>query len=257
MKKIVLILVALVFCAPAIGSAADARAQGWPFHDLQRQIRQLQWQTYWLQQQIYQIQGQLSLYLDQTCKTARENNIYSCPSNCDCYKVVFVSSETYNGDLDGLTGADGKCQTLAENAGLGGAFKAWLSDATTNARDRLTHSTFPYYTPQKGALVANNWNDIVGSDMSLQSPIHFDEYGSDLLTGDAVPNPYVWTGTLPNGTVAGGSACANWTSTVDASPYGIGVGQLTKNDFYWTYDNGTLVAEVDCASLAHLYCIQQ
>src|SRR4029077_17175057 len=59
--------------------------------------------------------------------------------------IVFVSSATYGGgNLGGLTGADPKCQSLATAAVLPGTYKAWLSDDTTSAASRLTHSTNPY-----------------------------------------------------------------------------------------------------------------
>ena len=44
-------------------------------------------------------------------------------------KTVFVSSQTYDGNLGGLAGADAKCQGLADAAGLKGTFKALLLDS--------------------------------------------------------------------------------------------------------------------------------
>jgi Protein of unknown function (DUF1554) len=58
--------------------------------------------------------------------------------------TVFVTSQGFNGNLGGLAGADTKCQALADTAGLGGTYKAWLSDSTTDARNRLTQATVPY-----------------------------------------------------------------------------------------------------------------
>jgi len=41
------------------------------------------------------------------------------PSFCRCLRV-FVTSETYDGNLGGIAGADSKCQALADAAGLDG-----------------------------------------------------------------------------------------------------------------------------------------
>jgi hypothetical protein len=43
-----------------------------------------------------------------------------------------------------LSGADAKCQSEANTAGLSGTYKAWLSSTTTNAANRLNHATVPY-----------------------------------------------------------------------------------------------------------------
>jgi len=49
-------------------------------------------------------------------------------------KKVFVSSQTYVGNLGGVAGADSLCQGLATAAGLTGTFKAFLSDSGVNPR---------------------------------------------------------------------------------------------------------------------------
>src|SRR3989344_6490978 len=48
-------------------------------------------------------------------------------------KRAFVTSATYHGNLGGLAGGDAECQSLANAASLGGIWKAWLSDSSTNA----------------------------------------------------------------------------------------------------------------------------
>ena len=42
---------------------------------------------------------------------------------------VFVTSQTFTGNLGGIAGADQKCQDLADAAGLPGIYKAWLADS--------------------------------------------------------------------------------------------------------------------------------
>ena len=57
---------------------------------------------------------------------------------------VFVTSTTSGPDLGGLAGADTVCNTLAADAGLGGAWVAWLSTQSVNAEDRLTPGSGPF-----------------------------------------------------------------------------------------------------------------
>ena len=56
----------------------------------------------------------------------------------------FVTSTTHSGNLDGLTGADAECQSLAAAVGAGNrTWRAYLStqgtqsDPAVNARDRI------------------------------------------------------------------------------------------------------------------------
>jgi Protein of unknown function (DUF1554) len=125
-------------------------------------------------------------------------------------RTVFVSSALYTGALGGLTGADSKCQVLADAAGLDGTFKAWLSDSTVQAVARLTHSADAYVRPD-GVHIASSWADLV--DGTIQNPINVDERGQVVpgaawveLEGD------VWTGTTDSG-AALPTHCKDWTGT--------------------------------------------
>src|SRR6187401_2500582 len=48
---------------------------------------------------------------------------------------MFVTSDTHNGDFDGIANADAFCQSAAANATppLSGTFRAWLSTTTDDA----------------------------------------------------------------------------------------------------------------------------
>lgn len=157
-------------------------------------------------------------------------------------KQVFVSSETYDGNLGGLPGADAKCQTLATAAGLTGTFKAWLSTGTTTATSRLTHSDGPYALVDN-TKIANNWSDL--TDGSLLHAIDQDENG-DTSTAIAI-----WTGTTPTGDKSTPN-CLGWTFNTDSSKSGR-TGTLAA-DQTWTDNNAT---EKKCNSLQNLYCIEQ
>jgi hypothetical protein len=53
------------------------------------------------------------------------------------HNYAFVSSQTYDGNLGGLGGADSKCQSLADAVSLPGTFKAVLSDSNNDVSARL------------------------------------------------------------------------------------------------------------------------
>lgn len=174
-------------------------------------------------------------------------------------KTIFITSQAFNGNLGGLAGADAKCQQLADAAELDGTFKAWLSDSTTDARDRLTQATVPYRLVD-GTTVANDFTDL--TDGSLAAPINRNEQN-----GTVGERP--WTGTNSAGEacfqasggtcnltvpdpVGGGIprlACEDWTTTA-----GVGeavVGQAATSSA-WTSEG-----DRRCSDNLRLYCIQQ
>lgn len=177
--------------------------------------------------------------------------------------TVFLTSMVYDGALDGLAGADCKCQELADKQGLTGTFKAWLSDSATSASDRLTHSVVPYVDVW-GRTIANDWEDL--TDGTLDNAILVDEKGYDytdspgcdpmiLATGIAGE---VWTDTRTDGSAATGRNCMDWTDnrTSDEGGEGGFVGYYCFDTEAWT---DPTYAEVfsGCAAEKSLYCFQQ
>ena len=135
----------------------------------------------------------------------------------------FVTSDTApSANLGGLTAADGRCQTLATAVGLGGkTWHAYLSvehgpggDAGTgpiNAKDRI--GTGPWYNV-KGALIAQ---DVAALHTRTgDAALFIDEHGimiNGQWTGSVPPVEHdVLTGSNPDGTLAVGKTCADWTS---------------------------------------------
>jgi Putative metal-binding motif len=172
-------------------------------------------------------------------------------------KIIFITSQTFNGNLGGLAGADAKCQQLADAAGLGGTFKAWLSDSTTDARDRLDHATVPYRLVD-GPTVADDFTDL--TDGSLDAPINRTENGT-------VVNGRPWTGTdsageacfqasggtcnltAPTGGTIPRLACEDWTTTE-------GIGEAVTGSIA-TSTAWTSEGDRRCTDNQRLYCIQQ
>jgi hypothetical protein len=166
------------------------------------------------------------------------------PAVNDC-RVAFVSSLTFNGNLGGLTGADRKCQGLAEVAGLYNPinYKAWLSSDMGTVQWRLTHPNAVTMSVRgAGTIISDHWSDML--DGTLKNPIRFDEYGH--LTLDNV-----WTGTLKNGKKSD-SDCSNWQSSDSTVEGSYGVSSSTKT--LWT-DNQP--PDMTCDKMLRLYCIEQ
>lgn len=155
---------------------------------------------------------------------------------------VFVSSQTVNGNLGGVLGADQKCQQFATDANLGGNWKAWISDSNQSASDRLFHSTEPYVLSFDQTLIANNWDDL--TDGSIQNQFNKTQTGTNL------GGKSVWTGTNANG-ASNANTCQNWTSSNST----VSTGRRGKTDQttqQWTTENNA-----GCAAQNHLYCIEQ
>jgi len=175
---------------------------------------------------------------------------------------VFLTNGTYDGALGGLAGADLVCQRLADEQGLTGTFKAWLSDSTTSAAARLTHSVVPYVDVW-GRSIADDWEDL--TDGTLTNAITVDETGNDwggpgckeatiitMITGR------VWTDTRTDGSERGGPNCMNWTDNRNFDEGGEGglVGFYCWDTEAWTDPTYVEVAS-GCAAPRSLYCFQQ
>jgi hypothetical protein len=95
---------------------------------------------------------------------------------------VFLSGPIYTGNLGGLSGADQKCNQLAQGAGLGGTWMAWMSDASANAADRLVGDG-PWLRLD-GALIASSKADLI--DGTIGNWISVTENMITLLDGTRV-----------------------------------------------------------------------
>ena len=157
------------------------------------------------------------------------------------HNYVFVTSKTFQGNLSGLSGADTICSSAAEEAGLPGSYKAWLSDDNSNAIDRFATTTRGFVRVD-GKPFADALDDLKKG--AVDYPIQVDEHGNP-LADDAL----VFTGTIGNGKKGGGIyMCTNWSS---ATGFAAG-GYANAGTGVWT--NKTTIAE--CSDFAHLYCFR-
>jgi len=172
-------------------------------------------------------------------------------------RLAFLSSETYlGGDIDGVEGADIKCQTLAETEKFDNAnmFKAWLSDSQHSPEQDFTKDDLPIVRPD-GVRVANNWADLV-----LNGPI---EGIAITEKGELMLGKYVWTGTTPSGKLFDAAmTCQTWSSSslLDKGWRGLsGVDKLQETEWdKWVAERQWTNHSSDtCNSKLRLYCVEQ
>ena len=152
---------------------------------------------------------------------------------------IFVTSTAQTAALGGIAGEDALCAMQADEAGLEGNFKAWLSTISSSVADRLSHDGGPFVRVD-GAIVANGWADLV--DGALLASISLDAMGEP-QAGDT------WTGTLATGASYPNGDCAGFTSGSVGSAL---CGSITSTTSTWTEN---IVPA--CSSRLHLYCIEQ
>jgi hypothetical protein len=132
----------------------------------------------------------------------------------DAASSFFVTSEGMGngGNLGGLAGADAHCTALADAAGIPGkTWHAYLSTSTENARDRI--GTGPWVNT-KGVTVAADVNQLHSAENALNKDSALDETGQVVNGRGDDPNRHdMLTGSTPDGTVAAGMTCEDWTSS--------------------------------------------
>lgn len=172
---------------------------------------------------------------------------------CKRDRFVFVSSigRTPAG-IGGLAGADSLCKQFANKGGLANwqSYTAWLSDSTTDAKDRIYPGRGRYLRVDM-VPVADSWEQLFSGQ--LLKPIEIDEYGKTVHAS-------VWTGTFPDGTAAPGvDHCADWTMS-DLGKKGAYDGSSTVANAWWTLtffpNPDPEINPVGCAGERHLYCFE-
>jgi hypothetical protein len=193
-------------------------------------------------------------------------------------KTVFVTSQRFDGNFGGgqrILGypmADQRCQTLAQQAGRSGTYKAWISGRVDTGAGPLTHgvvhrfaqSSGPYVLVN-GTKVADNWADL--TDGSLDHAIDLTEQGTAVG-----PEARVWTNTTSGGQAwdnarhcaAGISSDESgmWTWTCGAPGWTAGdcrfqsgkYGDAHSTSGSWT---GTANSNTGCDETLRLYCFEQ
>jgi len=134
-------------------------------------------------------------------------------------EMTFFVSSTGSGDganLGGLDGADAICQRLAEAAGsTGKTWRAYLSTATVNARDRI--GAGPWHNA-KGVLIAASIDDLHDPAKNMiTKETGLTEAGAIVPGRGDQPNQHdILTGTNADGT-ANENTCGDWTLNGEGS----------------------------------------
>ena len=156
---------------------------------------------------------------------------------------IFLTENTYSGNLNGIEEADAICQAEAEAAELNGKYIAILSDSNVNIIDRIKDGNF---YDVLDTLLANDKNRLFNSVYT-----GIDHYADG--DQDSTENCYVWSGTDKSGKLVtsygNNYACSDWKSSSSSVRGALGECGTTGN---WIYKFGSKA----CNSDLHLYCVQ-
>jgi len=139
------------------------------------------------------------------------------PASYPGKRIVFVTSQAGDGNLIGWrprctgrsTGLEAADCICAEHAtlwgGLSGTYRAWLSDSSQSAADRLAHATVPYVN-RRGEEIAASWEGLL--TVPCTGLLDYDEAGTP-----AASIGLVWTGSESSGALGDpAQTCEDWTS---------------------------------------------
>lgn len=163
---------------------------------------------------------------------------------------VFVSSQKYDGDMNGVSGADQECDRLARAAGLSSRdYKAIMGDDTDSALSRITirGPIYRFKSATESEFVALNSSDFWSSSKDLLNSISYDEKYVQVTS-----NEDVWTGTSVTGGVTLNDNCNEWNSNSSSASSVGTAGRVGSVDLLWT-DNGVQT----CNETFRIYCISQ
>ena len=182
----------------------------------------------------------------------------NCAAMCrHAPRLVFLTSASYTGDLDGVAGADKTCNELAATSpGLTGTYRAWLLVDGQTLADRFPEFAEPVawnFTNLGADLLAKSFQELVA--LGPASPVAYTELGAP--SSDV----RVWTNITAAGAAAGGD-CDQWTST-EGAPALVGhsgllpdqgpMAQQWHDERWWTDFIGFKRV---CTKPCYLYCIQ-
>lgn len=168
-----------------------------------------------------------------------DQTTYSCAA-VNRKRVVFATSQTFDGNLGGIAGADAKCMAAAAAvpALASKTFRAWVSTASSSPA--ATFTSDGSFVTVDGAVIGDSFNNV--REGTLMSTITTE-------TGASV-SVNVWTGTDENGFNVSGEDCNGWTDATASYQ-----GQRGNTDFlqyYWSSNDWK-----DCDHHSALYCFEQ
>jgi hypothetical protein len=173
-------------------------------------------------------------------------NVFVTANFAPAPNYFFVTSGVFTGQLDGLDGADKKCQMAADAAGLGGKYVAYLSSINGNT---------PINAPSRVGN-ARGWRLTTGENF-LRKIDEFHAGGmlvppsTTELRAPIPPNQLTlaWTGTSGQGTYL--SACSPSAAFI---PWAGTSGEAMMGNALAMSSQAVAVSANRCASAARLYC---
>ncbi len=179
---------------------------------------------------------------------------------------VFVTSASGTGDLSawadaggktGLEAGDAICQAAADNAGLSGTFRAWLSDTNTDAychiqgltgtiSDKCGQAALPIAAGPWFRMGDNHpFSDTIDkliNEGQVFVPVYYDENNNKVTD-------YYFTGTQHSGILSVNYNCADWTSNSGSDNVSMGHPLGTTNRW-------ASLATANCVGTRRLLCMQ-
>ena len=170
-------------------------------------------------------------------------------------KIVFLTSASYSGDLQtasghatGAAAGDALCTTAAEAALLGSHWRAWLSDSTQNAIDRID-DVGPWYL-STGERAFNNKANLATTALTV---IEADENGKSVGSWDGSQH-HLCLDRHSNRRRSPLSNCSDWSSANGNDSGAAGAFDMPDQ---WTGSDGSSVSCDGLGYRMHLYCLQQ
>nr|WP_293178178.1 DUF1554 domain-containing protein [Nannocystis sp.] len=188
-----------------------------------------------------------------------ESEAVPCAATCRfAGRIVFLSSQTYTGDLGGVSGADLKCQALAKafDPGRAHTYRAWISDSVSEPATTFAHGAMFTATPyvlRSGVEVAASFEDLI---------LHGPKVGITLTdTLETLFDRRVWTHTTHAGVaVPDDHHCTQWSSKLFNLKGVVGSNGLPPDSpdlQTWTDERWwTRYEERNCNLFARLYCFE-
>ncbi len=193
------------------------------------------------------------------CDPQGPGDTSNCAGMCSfAPRIVFLTSESFTGNMGGLAGADKRCNQLAaQSLDLDGSFRAWLLVDGQSLLDRFPEfgdaKLSWNFTSAGNELLAHSFAQLVAE--GPKGALVYTEKGAVLA------QKYVWTNITSDGLAAGGD-CGQWTSA-GASKALVGHSGFSPDQGpeaeqwhekrLWT---DLAAQKLACTNSVHLYCVQ-
>jgi hypothetical protein len=181
---------------------------------------------------------------------------------------AFVTSASGTGNLgswpqaggaNGTAAGDAICQKLADDAGLRGTFRAWISSSMDWAFCRVQNlmgtkgtkcgqATLPSsagpWVRMDGMPFAAELSEMFAPDFKIYTPVRFDENGQAVPPGTTY-----FTQTNRDGEISAPNPCDNWTDDIGGNATR---GNAHATGYIWTEET----AQIGCNIALRLLCLQ-